>query len=77
MRGLQVVRAVGKELDSTDRGEAMKLMHEAAPVFLRALYRTLPFHGVVGLGGSGTKRPLSSHSPPPLSSIRLSAVTVN
>ncbi len=53
---LQVMQAIGKELSATDRGEAMKLMHEAAPVFLRTLHRTLPFHGIVGLGGSGTQQ---------------------
>lgn len=48
----KVMQAIGKELSATDRGEAMKLMHEAAPVFLRTLHRTLPFLGIVGLGGS-------------------------
>lgn len=50
----QVLAATGKKLlDGSDRGQAVKDMHDAAPIFIRNLHCVSPFQGIVGLGGSG------------------------
>ncbi len=53
----EVARAGGRELETLqaerDRGEAMKVMSQGAPLVVQQLYEAGRFDGIVGMGGSG------------------------
>ena len=53
----EVARAGGTDLgelrDSRDRGEAMKVMSQGAPVVVEKLYQEDKFDGIIGMGGTG------------------------